>query len=118
MNEKIELLKQLSSALSLSFEPQDWGIINSTPDRIEEFIQYFRSHNLDSTLNYELMDLIIASYNDAIVEGKTSDELQQLFLEFIRENSNNILFDPIISYWRSLKDDESFPVAQLLQARH
>jgi hypothetical protein len=70
MNKEMELLKQVSEELELSFETQDWGIINSSSDRVHEFIQYFEDNKMENSIKYELFELVIASFNDAIIEKK------------------------------------------------
>ena len=54
MKQEIDLLKVMSEQLGLSFETQDWGIINASPHRINEFIEYFNSNNtnLKSIIDY------------------------------------------------------------------
>ena len=53
-------LKQVSDELNLSFETQDWGIINSDENRVSEFISFFNENSdLESSLKYEVYELII-----------------------------------------------------------
>ena len=65
-------LKDATKDLELVYEEQDWGIINSDVDRIKNFIQYFNKYEKksDNTFKYYVFELIIASFNDAILENK------------------------------------------------
>ncbi len=115
MNRKLELLKRVSKELELSFETQDWGIINSSSDRVNEFVQYFEDNQiLENSIKYELFELIIASFNDAILEGKMDKNLKSLFRDFLDKNSHNTTFKPIIDYWKSIENEE-YPVGKLLE---
>jgi hypothetical protein len=42
-------LKQLCHALGLTYERQDWGIINANAERLPEFIAYYEATFLSAT---------------------------------------------------------------------
>lgn len=114
MKSSIEQLKELSRELNLSYESQDWGIINSSADRVREFIDYYYSaDSLSDVMKYQLLELIIASSNDAILENKIDDAIKNRFTRLITECSNNETFAPVLRYWRSL-GKEDYPVKNLL----
>lgn len=112
--EKVEELKQLSEELNLEFEAQDWGIINSDPERVVEFIDFYVSKSeIYPDCKYELIELVIASYNDALVENSATDALDVKFVDFLRLIKNEIYSQSIVSYWMKL-DSEEFPVSRIL----
>ena len=115
MNKKIDLLEIISDELGLSFEEQDWGIINGSADRVEEFINYFNTHeSLPTTVKYPFFDLIVASFNEDLLEGSATKKKELLFKQFIQQNSSNSLFKPILSYWKRITNEEDFPVGKFL----
>jgi len=112
---KIDLLEVISDELELSFIEQDWGIINESPDRVEEFIEYFDTHkSFPETIKYQLFELIIASFNNALLENTVTKKKELLFKKFIQQRSNNPTFKPILSYWKRITNEEEFPVGKLL----
>ncbi|MGB8367419.1 MAG: hypothetical protein WCD44_03610 [Candidatus Babeliales bacterium] len=112
---KIDLLEVVSSDLGLSFIEQDWGIINGSSGRMEEFIKYYNSYKyFPETIKYQLFELIIASFNEDLLEGSVTKEKELLFKKFIQQHSNNITFEPILTYWKKISDKEEFPVGKLL----
>lgn len=111
MKDSYKSLKKISKELNLDFETQDWGIINSSPERLIEFIDYFKENVLfDNQTKYEIFDLIIASFNDGLVENKFKISTIKLFVDFIYEYSPNETFKPILDYWKSIKNEE-YPVS-------
>lgn len=103
------MVKQISVDLGLNYEEQDWGIINSDPQRVKEFIEYFLSESdLSFEDKYQVLELIIASFNDAIINSLVDTDLDGLFSSFI---SNIDLSHPVLVYWKSVQDEE-FPVAK------
>ncbi len=112
---KIDLLEMVSDELGLNFIEQDWGIINESPDRLEEFIEYFNIHQpFPEAIKYQLFELIIASCNEALLKNSISTKGKVLFKKFIQQHSRNPTFFPIISYWKKIMDIEGFPVGRLL----
>lgn len=121
MNKKINL-KTVSDELGLTFfndqasgANQDWALINGLPGRMEEFINYFNSHSFfPDRIKYQLFELVIASFNEDLLEDSVTKEKELLFKQFIQENSKNPLFKPKLSYWKGITDEEDFPVGRLL----
>jgi hypothetical protein len=97
-----EQLKQASQFLNLSFETQDWGIINSDYKRVFEFIKYLEEYPHSDELRYWLTELIIASINDGI-EQKCYSANQLFNLKEYLKNSNK-LHQSVIEYWTSLTE--------------
>lgn len=107
-------LKDATSDLNLSYEEQDWGIINSDSSRVLEFIDYFNSNkkSKSSSFKYSMIELIISSFNDAIIENKINQKVENSFKDFIFHHKNKELYETIFNYWVSIKDDPEFPVGK------
>ena len=116
MNKKNDLLKTISNDLQLNFEQQDWGIINASPERIHEFMEYYNNNvNLPNTIKYQLLELIIASFNEALVKNMVNENQKIAFKEFIKKNASNSHFRPILNYWKKIANISEFPVGHLLK---
>ncbi len=121
MNKKINL-KTVSDELGLTFfndqasgANQDWALINGSQGRMEEFIEYFNSHGFfPDRIKYELFELIIASFNEDLLENVATKEKELLFKRFIKKNSHNPLFKPILSYWKGVTNTEELPIGKFL----
>ena len=110
----LALLKQLSERLNLSFEYQDWGIINADSRRIREFIHCFEDNpEFTDAQKYDLFELVIASVNDALEEGIVWIDDWKLYKEFIWKYKD--VYRSQIDYWSSLPDTGEFPIAELLR---
>lgn len=109
--QKSEILKQISLELNLAYEPQDWGIINADPNRVKEFISFYNDLNYQDSIKYELFELIIASFNDLILEKKNEEVENNLFLNFIKNNLS-LPFINILDYWSKICNNDEFPVAK------
>ena len=105
-------LQNLSKALGLAFEDQDWGIINADPDRIDEFIRYFK-HERGCTQRFELGGLILASANEALVNERPG-RLRDL-MSFLADWHTE--FQAHFDYWRGLDDQVEFPLSGWLRVR-
>ena len=109
-NDPQALLKQLSASLKLTYEVQDWGIINADAQRLCEFISYYKRNKMERTQAYQVFELILASFNEKLQEEATSsDELRT----FITQHGKD--FPDQIEYWKDLKNDEEFPIAKDLR---
>ena len=111
-----DLLQELCDQLGLTFAPQDWGIENSDGARVQEFIDYYnrRLAELHSTQRFQLVELIVASANDAMVEGSLDPALLSQLgrIAKSRHEAESIVLD----YWARLDDDlEEFPVAAVVR---
>jgi hypothetical protein len=106
-------IRQLSKRLNLVYERQDWGIINADPSRVGEFIQFYDQEPQTEVTRYALEELIIASMNEAIVEGVADDCLRRLFNAFLSRDAKRAALH--IRYWGGLQDSEEFPIAEPLR---
>ncbi len=101
-------IQTLSQTLKLADGPQDWGIMNSDPSRIEEFIRFRETAPLTSAQQFAMGELVFASMNDALIEGIAVDDLER----FLGLELHGLLWH--VRYWSSLGGEE-FPIAALLR---
>ncbi|PKV48992.1 hypothetical protein ATE84_1008 [Aquimarina sp. MAR_2010_214] len=97
----------------------DWSIENDDANRVVEFIKYYNNNidELDEGVEFEFLELVISSMNEAILENKVDNEMTFLFKEFIYPHLSNELalhFQTII-YWDAIADQEEFPVGFLIR---
>ncbi len=109
--------KEVCVKLGLS-NTSDWGIINSDGSRVEEFIDFVNLYELSLSkgTQFEFLELIIASMNDAIVDNKSSECMEQKFYNYIKPKIEDNRFYPIIPYWTSIKSKDEFPVGYLIES--
>ena len=111
---KMMWIEKLSTSLGLEQFEQDWGICNSDPTRVAEFMSFFRSNVPDHPWEPEaLAELIFQSMNDALELSEVASSLRDDFCSFI--SSNWQAFPHTIKYWHSLSGNEEFPVTQLIR---
>jgi len=108
-----ELLRELSERLGLRFQTQDWGILNSDPDRLEEFVHFYETADLAPTQRYELGALVLASANDALVKQDLDENRLQQLEAFIARNRASL--QTHIDYWAGLARELEFPIAGVLK---
>ncbi len=123
--EKMNLF-EISKELSFKhFTGDDWGIINEDADRTKEFIEYYNNkvHLFDPPTIMIYIELVISSFNAALVEEKVDNELKFLFKEFIYPHLSDEDIGPLsryfaVSYWTSFingPEEEDFPVAFMIK---
>ena len=96
---------KLSADLGLDLRGQDWGIENADPQRIIEFITYYRTNTKDEEWESEaLAELIFQSFEEACESGSASEEEKCAVLEFAAAYSEE--FPHTLNYWRSLKPED------------
>lgn len=103
-------LKQLCQSLGLSYEPQDWGIINADAQRLPEFIAYYEANPLSATQRFELGELILASANERLLSKACLPEA--LLPHLVR---NKQAFETQLQYWENLADKVEFPLGNWLR---
>jgi hypothetical protein len=103
-------LERVTRELGLSMEPQDWGIVNASAERLGEFCSYYRAHpEMRSELRFEFAELILASANEVLLTGAALD--LSAVMELAREDPD--AFEDELRYWRGLRGEE-FPIAKRL----
>ena len=105
-------LAEINKQLNLSYEPQDWGIANAAPGRVIEFIDFYESRESTPNQKDDLMELIIASINDGLLDEPLSDADLERCRQFIRSHKDDAPYQR--RYWRSLANEDEFPVAGFL----
>jgi hypothetical protein len=113
MNNSIEKLQVLCKKLGLSYESQDWGIINATPSRLIEFIDYYKSENLTDTQKYNMIELIMASANEGLIESQFSGTDLKILKKFILEHGRDVLSQ--WDYWKGLPNSDEYPILKFLK---
>ncbi len=106
-------IQDLSDRLGLPYEPQDWGICNANADRTGEFIQVCSTEELTPPQQYAMGELVLASMNDALVDGVADAELVGQFKAFLTSDLYGLARQ--IRYWASLTNVDEFPLAGLLE---
>ena len=108
-----EEIQDLTDQLGLINHSQDWGIANADARRVVEFIHVCRVQKLSLSQQYAVAELVLASMNEALVEGLDDGDLLAKFDDFLMLELHEL--PDQIRYWGSLTDDaEEFPVANLL----
>ena len=69
MNTPEKDIQDLSERLGLVYHRQDWGICNADASRVAEFVQVCRTGGLTPPQQYAMGELVLASMNEALVEG-------------------------------------------------
>ena len=108
-----EWTKALSNALSLEEHPQDWGVCNADPDRIEEFIRYFEQSAVIHPWQPEaLAELILASADDALSGKGLGAADASLLMRFVRDHRSEFPIE--WEHWINLDPTDS-PVTEFLR---
>ncbi len=96
----------LSKLLHIEYEgvEQDWAVELADPNRVREFIEFFRTAHLDRKEKYALIELIISSYDRYLESNEDfNDEVWDLIVNLLRMDM--AYFYDIIDYW-SLQGSE------------
>ena len=112
MNHADNDIERLSKALSLNYQPQDWGIINADPRRILEFIRGAEVAGLSVAQQYAMAELVLASVNEQLLKSRLSTSEEQAFKVFLRSTLNGLSSQ--IRYWSNLRNSEEFPISAYL----
>ena len=106
-------IDKLSAALDLLPWEQDWGIANSDPQRIAEFVGFYHLNVVEHPWEPEaLAELILASADDALVGPGLGQSERLLVLDFVREHGQE--FPLTLNYWVGLPERE-FPASTLVR---
>ena len=109
-------LETLSQTLGLINEPQDWGIVNSDPNRAEEFMLYAHRSPITFAQQYAIVELVLSSVNDAMTEGLFSPEMQCSFEKFLDSDLHGLGIQ--INYWKNLNSEDEYPVSKFLKSHY
>lgn len=118
MEEKISL-KDISEKLGFNYDHtvQDWGIEYSNAERVSEFMQFYEDHiTLPGALMRELMELVMASYNDKMDAGLNTPETDTEFVKFMELHANDNMVGCVARYWMAItREHNEFHVGKLLE---
>ena len=106
--------KKISHDLGLNYGSQDWGIVNANYKRVRDFIEYYRNFNHPIYLKYDLLELIIASFNEYELSGFKDKKLETQFCDFVKKVCTEInlhTYNPF-QYWIDIKNEKEFPVGK------
>ena len=105
---KKEAIESLNEKLSLQATgiEQDWEVELADPNRVHEFISYYKKYPLTSDEKKALMSLILASYDDFLNEKKSKTGQ---FWNDIRQaiESDHDLLTELLDYWILPDEDDS-----------
>jgi hypothetical protein len=102
---KPDFLELVSKQLGLIPYPQDWGIANADPSRLEEFFDFYESHIPDDPYELELLaELILQSSEDAMVVGELEKPMRFRLIKFIADHGQD--FPDTLEYWSELEEDD------------
>jgi hypothetical protein len=106
--------EKISQDLGLKYESQDWGIINANYKRVKDFINYYQKFNHPIYLKYDLLELIIASFNDYELSEFKDKKIEMIFCNFLKKVCTEInlnTYNPF-QYWIDITNEREFPVGK------
>ncbi|MEF2278109.1 hypothetical protein V3W47_07335 [Deinococcus sp. YIM 134068] len=119
-------LSQAATDLGLPYDGshQDWGIESADPERLPEFVAYYRDHQAEFdewAQEYYLGELLLQSANDALHGSSQPYALIEtaLFLVIARREHEATQF--LLNYWVRLdrspfvEGKTEFPIAAVLR---
>lgn len=94
-----ESVRRLNARLCIAENPfsQDWEIENSDSGRIEEFLTLYEQLDLNDDDRFALMALIVASFDDCLLEDKATDSVKKRVREYLVRDWK--LHNSTIHYW-------------------
>ena len=90
---------------------QDWDLLCADPNRVEEFCDIYERESLDEFDKRELMRLIVASYDEAIDTGNSSEQVWQRIVRLLK--AEFLIHEEIIDYWSLPEESDEknfFPI--------
>ncbi len=106
--------EKLASELGLMKTGQDFGIVNANGKRLAEFILYFKNNKAVDPWEWEeLLDLILESANEAIIDGYISnDQIESIKDILLNENEK---FPNQLEYWSEFGNEEgAYPIVEMV----
>lgn len=99
----IESLTSKLKLTKLDEYSQDWEYEACDSTRVTEFVSFYENDQLNMEERFALMNLIISSYDDALVEGKVLSGIWDRISSHLMENVS--MYIDVISYWAILDED-------------
>ena len=112
-----EALIKVCKDLNIEFDKgdmQDWGIVNSDPSRVAEFIEYYKNAELADSARAHVFELVVASYNDAMLHRPVRPQIKSDFIKLIKESYAIPATKAISEYWIEIYDRKDFPIGKLI----
>ncbi len=118
----VEVCEKISIALNLPYTgiEQDWDIEMADKDRINEFIEFATTKELNENEKHAVIALLIASYDDFLDYGLHDVEIWRKIKSIILNNRK--LCDGLLKYWSckysnyiSTRYDVEFNITPLMQ---
>lgn len=106
-----ELRSQLSAALGVLDEPQDWGLVNADAERLDEFAAYLTTPELAPTQVFDMVELLLASANERLIDDPSANV--QVVRDALRGHPGAAVVH--YDYWTALDDPEEFPLGAWLR---
>ena len=117
--EDSEAIQRISKDLNLGSRADDygdWGIINADYKRTSEFIAYYNDTRAENFDDCELIELIIASFEEALFKKYADTEMKNSFQEFIQWIVKEKVCPDTIEYWRKRSlGSKSHPLCAFLK---
>jgi hypothetical protein len=111
-----EAIRFLDKALNLpaTGREQDWDIELADPNRVNEFVTYFETHDLDEGKKFALMALIMGSLEEASHGKAVPPETWEKVRRLLRENLS--LYADLVKIWAPQGDDQDgFAISRLVR---
>ncbi|WP_333662220.1 hypothetical protein [Chishuiella changwenlii] len=116
---KKHIVKKLAQKLSLNYSDtqQDWDLEMSDLNKIDDFIEFYNSNDLDFEERKIVIALIVASYNEYLYQNEKDSRWE--IISDILKTERKILKE-LCNYWLvdDNIDEDSFPITRLLQIQN
>jgi hypothetical protein len=89
---------------------QDWGIVIPIRPGWQSLLIIIRKRNWDE--RFHVFELIVASYNDAILGRLAKGQVKADFLQDVKESTPKLKV--VRDYWKEIYNKENFPVGKLV----
>lgn len=115
---KKETIERLNEKLILPYTgvEQDWDLEMANPERINDFLNYYQSHNLITDEKIAVMSLILASYDDFLNETDLEIDDRWSTIKKVLD-TDKIIFTDLLNYWspENDADEDSFRITKLIR---
>jgi hypothetical protein len=107
-----DTMERLSARLGVMNEQQDWGIVNGSSERYDEFLRMYATADLNPIERSAVAELVLASANERLVQDRAAG-LEGL-AESLPRNAQHASWD--LDYWLHFRAPDGF-VYELMQDR-
>jgi hypothetical protein len=115
---KNEVIKYLNKFLNLpaSGHEQDWAVEMGDPNRVQEFIEVYKTGDFTNEQRFALVSLILASYEELLYREDDGGTLWKDIRQIILVNKE--LFKDILNHWgleNEAKQENWFKITPLIR---